>query len=100
MQDIHSQVNALKRPQLLVRAARFGLDEYRRNIHLRRAIRTDAIPGSGSALIQLLEIEREMNTIRIAKSGNYSIARHVEVLIAIMGEARHLRATTPRLVTS
>jgi hypothetical protein len=40
-----------------------------------------------------------MNDSRIAKHGDYMIAKHVDILIAIMGEAQLLRTTTrPELV--
>jgi hypothetical protein len=99
MRDIHTQVQSLKRPPLLVRAARFGVDEYRRDQHLRRSLSYDRIPRSGYALIRLLETERVMNDSRIAKHGDYMIAKHVDILVAIMGEAQLLRSTTrPALV--
>jgi hypothetical protein len=44
-----------------------------------------------------MDRESEINDIRIQEDASYRIARHVEVLIAIMGEARLLRALTPSL---
>jgi len=41
MQDIMTQISQLKRPDLLVRAARFGIDEYSRTRHLPRFINVD-----------------------------------------------------------
>ena len=46
--------------------------------------------------MQLFDIENEMNTARQEGSGNYSYARHVDVLIAIAGEAKLMQATTLR----
>ena len=101
MQDIHSQIMMLKRPQLLVRAARFGMDDYVRERHLKRILGADTLPGPGAVIMHLLEVEREANDARVAKSGDYSVARHVDVLVAIMSEAQVLRATsTPRLVAN
>ena len=93
MKDIFSHIHQLKRPPLLVRAARFGVDEYARDTHLRRLLKTEPLPPAGQALIQLMELERELDDKRIAAGGDYSVARHVELLIAIMGEAQILRAT-------
>ena len=92
MLDIKTRLAMLKRPSLLTRAARFGVDEYRRNVHLRRILQNEALPRHGEALIRLLEIEEEMNTLRCARSGNYAPGKHVEVLIAIAGEARLFNA--------
>ncbi len=94
MIDILSQITALKRPKLLVRAASFGLDDYDRRKHLRHVLRMDDSCSSGAALVRLLEIERDLNQSRLTHDGAYTIGRHVEVLIAIMGEAQLLRAAT------
>lgn len=98
MLDLQTRIATLKRPQLLARAARFGVDDYRRNIHLRRILQNDVLPRHGQAIVQLLEIEAEMNGLRADDSANYRPARHVEVLIAILGEAQLLRATAPHVV--
>ena len=44
--------------------------------------------------LHLLEIEQDLNDLRIAGAADYSVARHVEVMISLMGEARLLRALT------
>jgi hypothetical protein len=98
MLDLQTRIATLKRPQLLARAARFGVDDYRRSVHLRRILETDRLPRHGAALIQLLDREAEMDGMRKERSGNYRPAHHVEVLIAILGEAQLMRATAPRLV--
>jgi hypothetical protein len=91
MQDILSRVEGLKRPQLLVRAARFGLDDYNREGQLPRLLRLPAPPRAGEAILRLLDIEAGLEEARLAKSADYSVARHVEVIIALMAEARLLR---------
>ncbi|MEJ6398219.1 DUF6477 family protein [Yoonia sp. 208BN28-4] len=94
MLDLLSQVATLKRPKLLVRAARFGIDDYQRDRHLRRVLKSESICHSGPALLRLMEIEREHNDLRVADDGSYLISEHVNVLVAIMGEAQLLRAMT------
>jgi hypothetical protein len=94
MQDLTGMINALRRPRLLVRAARFGVDEYVRNTHLKRILQRDALPRPGEAILKLLEIEADLEDQRKADMAEYSIARHVEILSALMGEARVMRATT------
>jgi len=99
MLDIFGMVAALNRPSLLVRTARFGVDEYKRSIHLPRILRSPSLPKCAEALVKLLELERRMNDHRLAARAEYSISKHVEVLIAIMAEARDLRAKAkPRSV--
>lgn len=98
MLDLHSRIATLKRPPLLARAARFGVDDYRRGVHLRRVLQSDVLPRHGKAITQLLDIEAEMDALRRDQSAAYRPARHVEVLIAILGEAQLMRATAPKLV--
>lgn len=97
MQDLLGMIAGLKRPSLLVGAARFGVDEYDRSRCLPRLLRSATAPKPGQAILRLLEIEADLNDMRKAKMADYAIARHVEVMIALMGEARVLRATASAL---
>ena len=89
MKDIISLLNTLKRPRLLMRAARIGAQDYRRNVHLPRLLGYGNLPRNGAALMKLVEIEGELNSQRKAKESAYSLLRHID----IMGEAQILRAT-------
>ena len=91
MQDLFGMVGALKRPKLLVSAARFGLEDYVRERHLPRILRSATAPRTGQAILRLMELEQALDDKRRGCAADYSIARHVEVLIAIMGETRILR---------
>lgn len=93
MLDIETRLNTLKRPALLARAARFGADDYRRETHLPRLIEQETLPRPAAALMMLFSREAEMETWRKENAGLYRPARHVELLIAIMGEAQLMRAT-------
>ncbi|MFK7743974.1 MAG: DUF6477 family protein [Roseobacter sp.] len=92
MQDILSMLNALRRPRLLMRAARIGADDYRRSTHLARLLGYGVLPRHGAALMKLMDIESDLNAQRVSGNTSYSLIRHVDVLIAIIGEARVLRA--------
>lgn len=92
MEDVLTLISRLKRPALLVRTARHGINDYNRVVHLRRALKTDALPGPGKAIIKLMELEAVMDAQRLAERAEYSVARHVEALVAIMCEARILKA--------
>ncbi len=93
MQDITTMLANLHRPRLLLRAARIGARDYRRSVHLRPVLKCAALPVTGAALIALLEIEQEMEDARARGDAVYSPLRHVSILIALMGEARLLRAS-------
>jgi hypothetical protein len=81
-------LETLRRPRLLVRAARFGLSEYVRERDLKRVFGTIAPPGPGKAVSSLIEREDEIEAVRQAGTAGYSAARHVEVLTALMAEGR------------
>ena len=93
MQDIQSFISQLKRPKLLVRAARFGQDDYRRDRDLRRLLKVDRVPRPGAALMALAEIESDMNERRLTKAATYVLATHIDALTAIMAESRLYEAT-------
>lgn len=93
MSDILHRLDHLRRPRLLIRAARIGAEEYRRDIHLPRLLGQGALPRHGLALARLMEIEGVMNESRRAQEADYSTIRHVEVMIAVISEARILRAS-------
>ncbi|MEO1138666.1 MAG: DUF6477 family protein [Pseudomonadota bacterium] len=92
MTDLLSVLDAIKRPRLLINAARIGMPEYRREAHLPRHLGDAQLPRSSVALERLIEIESDLNDRRRGRTAGYSAARHVDVLIAMMGEARILRA--------
>jgi len=99
MEDVVTILNKLSRPKLLIRAARIGAQSYRRNVHLRKHFGYGAMPRSGQALLGLLEMETALNEQRREKDASYSAVRHVEILIAMMGEARILRASPAQNTT-
>jgi len=93
MEDVLSLISRLKRPTLLVRTARHGIEDYNRVVHLRRLLKTEALPGPGRAIFKLMEIEAVVNEQRLDKSAEYSVAHQVELLVALMCEARILKAS-------
>jgi hypothetical protein len=93
MQDILTMLTRLSRPRLLIRAARIGAEDYRRDRHLQRVLGYGHLPRSAPALLKLMEIEAGLNQQRQDEDETYSLVRHVDVLIAMMGEARVLRAS-------
>ena len=99
MQDILSMLHALRRPALLMRAARIGADDYRRANHLPRLLGYGVLPRHGAALMKLMEIEGDLNAQRVSSNTSYNLIRHVDILIAIIGEARVLRASQTAQLT-
>ena len=93
MEDVLTQITRLKRPTLLVRTARYGIEDYNRLIHLRRLLKTDNLPSPGKAVVKLMELETILNDQRVDKRAEYSVARHIELIVALMCEARILKAS-------
>lgn len=92
MTDLFQLVSDLRRPQLLVRAARAGLIDYNRKRDLKRLMRLSEAPSPDRAVTALLAEEERLEDIRRKGDATYSFARHIEVLIAMMAEARLLPA--------
>jgi len=88
MTDLISLVHALRRPRLLIRAARFGLSDYNRDRSLKRLTRAATLPSPRGAVSSLLTAEANLEDARKTGDASYSVSRHVEVLIALIAEAR------------
>ena len=80
-------LKALRRPRLLIRAARFGIVDYNRERDLKRLMQVVAPPPPAIALDGLLAAEAEAEARRMSGAAGYSVARHVELLIALMAES-------------
>lgn len=92
MQDVLTMLQHLHRPRLLMRAARIGAEDYRRGAHLPRLLGYGNLPRHAQALLRLMEIEAELNAQRMEDDSAYSLLRHIDILIAIVGEARVMQA--------
>ena len=90
MTDITKLLGALRRPRLLIRAAKFGIADYNRNRDLKRLIHEPAVPSPTRAVNRLMIEEARLEETRQAGDLSYSVSRHVEILIALMAEARLL----------
>lgn len=95
MQDILGMLQSLHRPRLMMRAARIGARDYRRVSHLPRLLGYGVLPRHGAALIKLMEGEAVLEEQRVSGDASYSLIKHIDILIAMVGEARELRASQP-----
>jgi hypothetical protein len=89
-------LNALRRPKILVRAARCGVSDYRRERDLKRLLRQPRSTAPGATIGSLLAEETRLEATRAAGEATYSIQRHVAVLTAILAEARLLPPAAAR----
>ena len=92
---LHAALDGLRRPRLLVDAARHGMGHYQRRRDLRRMLRV-AIPATSRlALDKLIPIEADLERRRVSDGKGYTPTRHVDILIALMSEARDFKAERP-----
>lgn len=99
MSDISASVTALRRPKLLVRAARIGSADYRRERDLKRIVHQPEPLSPAGALSELIEIEADLEATRRNGAAGYSPVRHVEVLIALIAEAHLLTHPVLKAIT-
>lgn len=90
MQDVRTMLTGMRRPKLLVAAARLALPGYRRETGLRRLLLREDLPRSTEALVLLMDLERMHDARRRDDDAAYSPLRHLEVLVALMSEAQLL----------
>ncbi|MEM9395397.1 MAG: DUF6477 family protein [Pseudomonadota bacterium] len=90
MSRLLASLNSIRRPQTLMRAARFGLRDYDRQRDLKRLTKQPKAPSPQKALATLIALEETQEINRKEGFGTYSVGRHIEILAAIMGELRLL----------
>ena len=88
MLNTHTLLSALRRPKILIRAARLGLADYNRDADLRFIARTKTTPRAGDALKTLISQENELEVSRKEGDARYSVHQHIRVLTALLAEAR------------
>lgn len=87
------QFASLRRPGLLVRAARIGAASFNRNRDLCRLLKSDELPEPAAALLRLRSEEAALNQARLECQAGYDLQRHVLLLIAIVAETALASAT-------
>jgi Family of unknown function (DUF6477) len=90
MPDLIQSISDLRRPKLLIRAAHFGLADYSRTRDLTRLTGLGTVPSPERAVTRLLAEETEADAMRRTGDATYSLRRHVELLVALIAEARLL----------
>lgn len=93
MSEYRKLLAAMRRPPILMQAVRHGLTHYRREPVLKRLAAGETAPLR--ALPHLLAREARLEETRLKGEAGYSPARHVEVLVALVAEARRLDRARP-----
>lgn len=92
MTDLTRQLSDLRRPRLLVRAARYGVSNYRRTRDLGRITGQSRLASPSAVVETLLHQEEQVEQTRLAHDGTYNVNKHIELLIALMAETRAMPA--------
>ncbi|WP_068115432.1 DUF6477 family protein [Tropicimonas marinistellae] len=96
MTDFCQTLASLRRPRLLIRAARLGVTGYNRNRDLKRITNGEPPRENAKVLRRLMAIEADLEQSRQDGEVTYSPARHVDILIALIAEAQlWLRVAAP-----
>ncbi len=90
MIDFAATLTELRRPKILIRAARAGVPDYRRDRDLKRLVRDTQGATPKNPILPLLAEEHRLESNRTNGGATYNIQRHVAVLTAIIAEARLL----------
>ena len=87
----------LRRPRLLVQAARAGLSGWKRDRDLRRVLKSETLPRPEAVLARLHAEEARHNLARQENRAEYDLHRHIMLLIAILAETAEIapRAVQP-----
>ncbi|TJZ94271.1 hypothetical protein FA743_01380 [Paracoccus gahaiensis] len=88
-------LHGLRRPAMLIRAAREGQASWRRDRDLARLLRSETCPAPGAVLPRLRAEEDLQNDLRVTRAAGYDLRRHVALMIAILAEMRAAVAATP-----
>ena len=88
-----TDLSSLRRPKLLIRAARAGMLEYRRSRDLKRITGVPANVQASRIVDTLLREENRMEEERRSGDAAYSIQKHISVMTALLAESQ----SQPRL---
>ncbi len=83
-------LSSLRRPRLLVRAARHGLADYNRKRDLARLTGQSPRASSARVVESLIVQEEELEEVRKSGDNSYRVSQHIELLVALMAECRLL----------
>jgi hypothetical protein len=96
MTDLTEALSALRRPKILIRAARAGVADYRRERDLKRILRGAQAGDRPGTIAALIAEEDKLEQHRASGEATYRVQLHVAVLTAIIAEARALTAASGR----
>ncbi len=91
-----TNITSLKRPRILLRAALNGCNNYRRERHLATMLAGRKNWSDEQVFQAIVSDEQYLDDQRRSGDANYSVSRHVKLMIALVCEAHNI--ARPRLV--
>lgn len=90
MPNINTFLATLRRPKLLVRAARHGLADYDRKRDLARLTGQSHKSATSTIVENLIAQEEQLEEVRKSGEATYRVTQHIELLVALIAECRLL----------
>ncbi len=90
MTDLMQILGNMHRPRLLLDAARHGIADYNRARVLKRFTKGQRNLSPQGAVNTLLSVEAGLEAARQSGDASYNVSKHVEVMVALLAEARSL----------
>lgn len=76
----------VKRPKILLQAAKIGLTTYSRNRDLKRLFKVQEIPQPKQIIKRLLKNEMTLEEARRTGNAAYDMKKHIQVMTALLQE--------------
>ncbi len=90
MKQLDGFLATLRRPRLLVRAARHGMADYNRKRDLTRLTGQNPSKSTRAIVEQLIFQEEQIEETRRMGDAAYRPSKHIELLVALIAECRLL----------
>ena len=76
----------IRRPRILIKAAKIGLQYYKREKNLKILLKTNQTPTPETAIAWLVDAESSLNKDREKGAASYSLEQHIALLTALLNE--------------
>ena len=97
MHTLPETLRNIRRPRAIIDAARHGITRYSRERHIAPILKTRKAWTDEDIVTALLREEEYLDATRRAGDANYSVRRHIHIMIALLSELHTL--LRPRAVS-
>ncbi|MCP5085489.1 MAG: hypothetical protein GY952_01600 [Rhodobacteraceae bacterium] len=79
-------LSKLRRPKILLRAARYGVPVYNRETDLQRITRLNSTASDTALIDTLVQQESSFEQARKTRDTAYNVGKHIRILTALLAE--------------